>query len=232
MLTVKDERNAELRLEHVPLPPLKLRRATGSASVSEDWRSGQRYSPEDDAVSNPEMKKIFAEDQRVRQPYPNVDRASVNKSDVIRRTETMRPLNEGALHSGEDFTWAAHIVQHGSSPDDFLLAHTLAIEAIRKGDSNATWIAAATLDRYLQSIQKPQIYGTQFSTPDGKAATQEPYTRTLIPDSLRRRLGVPDLAAQQVQRQQYDSKRHLDIRTVPPQTARPPACADDFAVWA
>jgi len=216
LLTVKDDTDAELQLEDVPLAPLKLKRVSGIVSVSDDWRVGERYSPDDDAPSNPEMRKIFAEDQRVRQSYPNIDWASVSKSDAIRRAETMKLLNEGNLHSGEDFTWAAFIFQHGSGPDDFLLAHTLAVVAIRRGYSDATWIAAATLDRYLQSIKQPQIYGTQFLTPDGKVTTQDPYNSTLIPDSLRRQMKVPDLASQQGQRQQYDAQRHLENKITKP----------------
>lgn len=162
------------------------------------------------------MKRIFDEDQRVRQTWPNIDWPAVNKSDALRRAATMKLLNAGTLRSGEDFTWAAFIFQHGSSPDDYLLAHTLAIVAIRKGYSDATWIAAATLDRYLQSIKQPQIYGTQFQTPKGIPASQEPYNRTLIPDALRRLLEVPDLAAQQVQRQQYDSRQHIDVKNGKP----------------
>ncbi len=215
-LIPKDKNDVQLKIEGVPLPPLTFVRSQGNATVSEDWHSEQRYSPEDDAPSNPAMKKIFDEDQRVRQSYPNIDWPSVNKSDAIRRTETMKLLTDGALHSGEDFTWAAFIFQHGSGPDDFLLAHTLAIVAVRKGYSDATWIASATLDRYLQSIKQPQIYGTQFITPDGKATTQDPYNRALIPDALRRQLKVPDLAAQQVQRQQYDTQRHIGSKDEKP----------------
>lgn len=210
LLTVKDATHAELQIEGIPLLPLKLMRSAGITSVFGDWRSGQTYSPEDDAPSNPEMKRIFDEDQQDRKSSPNIDWFSVSKSDTTRRAATMKLLNAGALRSGEDFEWAANVFQHGSEPDDYLLAHTLAIIALRKGYSDATWIASATLDRYLQSIKQPQVYGTQFWTPPGKAATQEPYNRTLITDALRRQLGVPDLATQQVQRQQYDSKRHLD----------------------
>jgi hypothetical protein len=120
------------------------------------------------------MKRIFDEDQHARQAWPNIDWPKVNKDDADRRAATMRLLNEGALHSGEDFEWAANVFQHGSEPSDFLLAHTLAIVAIRKGYSDGTWIAAATLDRYLQAIKQPQIYGTQFLNPDDKPTTQEP----------------------------------------------------------
>ncbi|MDP9049558.1 MAG: hypothetical protein M3O31_02395 [Acidobacteriota bacterium] len=195
LMSVKDETNASFKLD-ASLPPFRLKRVTGRVSVSNDWRPEQTYAPDDDAPSNPEMKQIYEEDQRVRQTYPNIDWASVSKTDAERRALTMRLLNQGALHSGEDFTWAAFIFQHGSNPDDYLLAHTLAMVAMRKGAGDATWIAAATLDRYLQSIQQPQIYGTQFPTAEEKPTTQEPFNRTLIPDSLRRQLEVPDLAAQ------------------------------------
>jgi hypothetical protein len=210
LLHVKDETHADLQIVGAPFPPLKLIRATEDASVSEVWFSGQTYSPDDDAPSNLEMKRIFEEDQRVRQSWPNIDWSVVDKSDALRRVAVMKLLNAGALHSGEDFEWAANVFQHGSRPNDYLLAHTLAIVAVRKGYADATWIAAATLDRYLQSINQPQIYGTQFATPPGVPATQEPYNRALIPDALRRQLSVPNLAAQKVQQQQYDSKQHID----------------------
>ena len=216
LFSIKDSAHAELQFEGVPLPPLKLERAAGIVSVGNDWRAGQIYSPDDDSPSNPKMKGIFDEDQRVRQSYPNIDWSSVNKTDATRRAETMQLLKDGDLHSGEDFTWAAFIFQHGSTPDDYLLAHTLAVIAIRKGYSDATWIASATLDRYLQSIKQPQIYGTQFLTPDKQPTTQDPYNRTLIPDALRRQLGVPDIPAQKLQQQQYDSQRHIDIKSGQP----------------
>lgn len=214
-LNLKDQNDVQMGIEGIPLPPLTLVRSQGNASVSEDWHSGQRYYPDDDSPSNPEMKRLFDEDQHARQSWPNIDWAKVNKSDTVRRAATMRLLNAGALHSGEDFEWAANIFQHGSEPNDFLLAHTLALVAVRKGYSDGTWIAAASLDRYLQAMKQPQIYGTQFLHPDDKPTSQEPYNRTLISDMLRRLLGVPDLPAQQLQLQNYDSQRNISAGSPP-----------------
>ena len=160
-LTLKDKNDVQVEIHGIPLPPFTLARSPGGATVSDDWHSGQRYFPDDDASSNPEMKQIFADDQSARKSWPNIDWSTVSKADAARRAATMRLLNAGALHSGEDFEWAANVFQHGSEPSDFLMAHTLAIIALRKGYSDATWIAAATLDRYLQAIKQPQIYGTQ-----------------------------------------------------------------------
>jgi hypothetical protein len=80
--------------------------------------------------------------------------------------------------------------------------------ALNKSRSSALWIASATLDRYLQASNRPQVLGTQFFIPpDDRPTTQEPYDRGLISDALRRALGVPPLAAQDEQRKQYDAGR-------------------------
>ena len=65
------------------------------------------------------------------------------------------------------------------------------IVALAMSDTEARWIAAATLDRYLTTIGKAQVYGTQF---DRQNAVREPYDRALIPDSLRGALNVPPAA--------------------------------------
>jgi hypothetical protein len=143
------------------------------------------------------MRKIFEEDQKVRQNQASLTSADwdvINREDSVRRTLTAKLLADGQLKSAEDYRWAAFIFQHGSSSDDYLLAHTLAMVAVAKGDSSSLWIGAATLDRYLQSAGKPQIYGTQFKF--GNDASQEPFNRKLISDSLRRELGVPNLESQ------------------------------------
>ena len=88
----------------------------------------------------------------------------MSANDAERRKRAHQLLNQGALQSGADFHDAAFIFQHGDTPDDYLLAHLLAMSAVAKGDGRGRWIAAATLDRYLQSIGQPQVFGTQFLT--------------------------------------------------------------------
>jgi len=175
-------------------------------TVWTEWEAGRSYLPDEGYASNPEMEKIFVEDQRVRQT-DKIDWTVVEKSDATRRVATLKLLNEGELHTGEDFQWAAFVFQHGDTSDDYLLAHTLATVAVAKGQSSAMWISAATLDRYLQSIHQPQIFGTQFYTKPNEPTTQEPYNRGLVSDALRRQLGVPSQAAQEQQRKQDDAER-------------------------
>ncbi len=126
------------------------------------------------------------------------------RSDEERLAATRKLLDRGELHSGKDYEEAAVVFQHSRQPDDYLVAHTLAVIAIAKGDKDAIWIASASLDRYLSSVGKSQIYGTQFHTPIGGPATQEPYNRTLISDALRRDLSVPSQAEQQKTLEEYE----------------------------
>jgi hypothetical protein len=201
--TVAGER---ARMELADLPPgvgpapLRLARTGGQEQVSTDLEAGSRFVLGADLPSNAELKSIFEADQADRQSGPNIDWAVVRPRDEARRARTAALLDAGALQSGDDFWHAAFIFQHGSNPDDYLLAHSLAVIAAARGRPDATWIAAATLDRYLQNIGRKQIYGTQYSTPRGGATTQEPYDRTLVSDALRAALGVPPQAEQERRR--------------------------------
>lgn len=129
-----------------------------------------------------------------------------------RRAEIRRLLEEGKISTGEDFSDAALIFQHGRTTEDFLFAHILATEGLMRGGEADKWIAAATLDRYLQSINQPQVFGTQY--PGDQAAantpkplvdphtiniqrTQQPYNTKLLPDSVRQDFCVPDVSQQE-----------------------------------
>jgi len=158
------------------------------------------------------LRRMFQEDQADR----NVDddamteqqrsewRKRLRTRDDQRHKEVMDLVKRGELHSGADFEEAAVIFQHGLDPDDYLLAHTLAVIAVAKGRSQSRWLVAATLDRYLHKMKQQQIYGTEsLGTPyksGPKTAyhwTQDPYNRVLIPDRLRAELCVPDLTQQE-----------------------------------
>ena len=117
-------------------------------------------------------------------------------------------LDSGAVLSAEDFHDAAFLFQHGETADDYLMAHILAVEAVMRGDQISKWIAASTLDRYLQKIHQPQVFGTQYSRDEKAAAqiegtkntfqgrTQSPFHETFLPNSVRLDYCVPDIAQQ------------------------------------
>jgi hypothetical protein len=212
-LTARDEAHAGLEFidptTSFSLPAFDLVRTDGSAKVTDDWIENHTYSITDGLPSNASMKAIYDADQADRQPGKTIDWKEVKPADDQRRRATADSLERGKLHTGEDFERAAFVFQHGDKPDDYLLAHTLAMVAVENDDAAALWIATATLDRYLQSIKQPQIYGTQFHTSKDQPATQEPYNRSLVSDALRLELGVPVQSMQERQRAHYDEARGL-----------------------
>jgi hypothetical protein len=109
-------------------------------------------------------------------------------------------LDEGLLRAADDYYYAAMVFQHGEAPEDYLLAHAMAMAAQAAGRPDAAWIAAATLDRFLHKVDRAQIFGTQYVGGTGEPTTQGKFDTALIPDSLRRALGVPTLEQQETQR--------------------------------
>lgn len=201
---------AELVIEDLPADvvtePYVFGRATTGAKVATDWEPNRDYVVGDSDLPSAEMKTIFDEDQRVRQAE-HIDWAATSRTDAERREQTRKLLAIGALHTGKDYEEAAFVFQHGDSPQDYLLAHTLAMVAVSKGDATAIWIAAATLDRYLQKAGQKQIFGTQYLTDSKGNWTQEPYDQGLVSDALRRQLGVPSQATQAEQLKTYQTAK-------------------------
>lgn len=170
-------------------------------------------------ADNAEMAALYAADQAVRENFDPVkfsDRAFVeamNAEDAARRERTRALLDAGALRTGEDYRAAAFIFQHGSVPDDYLLAHALAMTGVAKGSPRAAWIAAAALDRYLQAIGRKQIYGTQTQFQGGgENPTLEPYDRSLLPDVVRTAAGVPTLAEQDARLENFRAAQAAENR--------------------
>jgi hypothetical protein len=186
--------------------PDLFERAGVGETVALDWEPNRLYTARDSDVSNTEMEEISKEDQRVR-TVEKIDWEIVNKTDAERREQARRLLAIGSLHTGKDFEEAAVVFQHGDTADDYLLAHTLAVVAVSKGDATAVWIAAATLDRYLWKVGQKQVFGTQYSGDAKHDWTQEPYDRELVSDALREQLAVPSQGSQLLQLKAYQSQK-------------------------
>jgi hypothetical protein len=198
-LTLSDPDHASLQVAGAPVAPMPFTRHAGPPPApAADWDSNRAYAVQvESTTANVEMASIYEDDQKVRQNdlATRTDWNAIAKADRLRRERVAALLAAGALHTADDYRKAAFVFQHGERPDDYLLAHTLALVAVAKGDQGAAWIAAATLDRYLQSMQQPQIYGTQFLGA-GAATKQKPYNQQLISDALRTELGVPTRTSQ------------------------------------
>jgi hypothetical protein len=198
-LRLIDSEHASLQYVGVPVAPFPLVRHSGPPPApATDWDANRTYTVEAEVTTaNVEMASIYAADQKDRQHLlaSSTDWGAIEKADRMRRKSVAALLAAGALHTADDYRKAAFVFQHGEQSDDYLLAHTLALVAVAKGDQSAAWIATATLDRYLQSVGQPQIYGTQF-VGAGATMTQKPYNTQLISDALRAELGVPTQSSQ------------------------------------
>ena len=103
-------------------------------------------------------------------------------------------LEAGAVKTAKDYFRAAMIFQHGGDSSSYRRAHDLAKKAAELDPSlpNAEWLSAASWDRYLLSVGKPQIYGTQYLILKGTWYVQ-PFDTTQVTDKERRQLGVRTL---------------------------------------
>jgi hypothetical protein len=139
--------------------------------------------------SNPELARLFRDDQADREHQFTMsaeEKAAVFRKDEPRLKRTRELVESGALRTAEDFVRAAFLFQHGTEPDDFLRAHVLGMIAA-KMDGSGAWISAASLDRYLLTIGRPQIFGLTLSD-------SPPFDRKLLTDPMRVAFCAPGLA--------------------------------------
>lgn len=160
---------------------------------------------------NNNVHQLFLEDQKDRgEGAEQLPWDKIAAHDLERRSQVHKLLESGSLKTAEDFHDAAFIYQHGQTPDDYLLAHVLGTVAVAKGDATSLWITAASLDRYLQSINHPQIFGTQYHSSNNSPTAQNPYETNLVPDQLRAALCVPSLEQQQKNIAEFNAGRYPD----------------------
>jgi hypothetical protein len=89
-----------------------------------------------DQNQQPEIDRIYVEDQRVINLPDLHAPESLSRTDVAREMATRKLIAEEKLRTGREFREAAIIFQHSHQPDDYLLAHTLALIAVAKGDKS------------------------------------------------------------------------------------------------
>ncbi|WP_164015309.1 tetratricopeptide repeat protein [Pyxidicoccus trucidator] len=152
--------------------------------------------PERHSNGNPELQRMFTEDQADRSPPPASPEAwkAVTARDAQRRTRVKELVASGALKDAADFLAAGFIFQHGDTQEDYAMAREMGAEAARRGNPTGLWLAAAAWDRWLMNAGRPQRFGTQYR---GDVQTKK---MTLYPvdpsvtDEERARWGFPPLA--------------------------------------
>ncbi len=156
------------------------------------------------------MQVLIEADQSARKSSDG-DLARLRAADQQRRREIMGYLQEGKINTANDLFYAALIFQHGNCPDHYKLGNLLAEKAMQKGDATVMggdgavrWLYAATLDRYLISLGKPQKFGTQYWRPSGRWELYPVDSSTT--DHERLLYNVPSLAAAKARAEEMNAK--------------------------
>ena len=154
--------------------------------------AGQQRTDKEASIHR-ELEEIYRADQKDRESGLGLHLAP---RDAARRQRVLAIVRNGLLKSADDYHNAAMVLQHGAGPEDYLLAHILASIAAFKGRDDARWLSAAALDRYLRSIHRNQVFGTQYVRSGSGPWEQAPFDRKLLPDTIRSEYGVPPLSEQ------------------------------------
>jgi len=88
--------------------------------------------------------------------------------DSIRLARVLDMQRSGLINGPVDQLRAALVLQHGTDSMHYRLAHELAkaaydnwVETPEQTKGEAEWLMKATYDRWMTSLGKPQVYGTQ-----------------------------------------------------------------------
>lgn len=168
-------------------------------------QSGALQSPKD----NPELKRLCDEDQSDRTPPQgkSIDLAFLGPRDKARLKRVKQIYTQNLLKTANDYDCAATVLQHGEVPEDFLLAHEFWIVAVSKGknDRDTLSLIAASEDRFLMNIGRPQRFGTQLRAEAGGPITLYPIDEG-VSDELRRLMIGHSLAEIKVRAAEMNKK--------------------------
>lgn len=116
------------------------------------------------AKDNQELTGLMDEDQADRTPPAgkSIDWKIVTPRDHARLKRVKEIYSQNLLRTGNDYFNAALLLQHSDKSEDYLLAHELCVVAISK-KRGVESLAAASEDRFLKSIGRPQRFGSNTS---------------------------------------------------------------------
>ena len=149
-----------------------------------------------------ELARLFTEDQSDRRTE-TIDWEEVGPRDAARLARVKQLYHGQKLAAGLDYFHAAMVLQHSPSTEDTLLAHEFCVVAISQGAEQAKWLAAASEDRFLERVGRPQRFGTQFHK-DGLWSLGE--VSPDVEDSLRAALAVPSLLEARARAEEMNTK--------------------------
>jgi len=158
---------------------------------------------------NQELIKIFKSDQDDRTNH--IDRSIIQKNDSIREARVYELLDSNKVHTSTDYCNAALVFHHGEDSVAYGMAVKLMKKSIELDSTRNKWFLAVATDRYLLSINKPQIYGTQYKRLDNKVVVRKKMDSTKITDAERIEFGVETLAQQREKIRNLNRKKLTEL---------------------
>lgn len=144
-----------------------------------------------------ELKEMFESDQDDRKNWRTggTDWKIVKPRDEARLRRVEELYSNDLLETVDDLMNAAMIYQHGDKPEHYKKAMELARKAVELGHPEGKTFSALAEDRYLLSIGKAQIWGTQFTrhTVGEFWKPTEPFDREAKTDKERKNMGLTDI---------------------------------------
>lgn len=141
-----------------------------------------------------ELTSMLREHEQMR-AVGTFSRAVIREADLRHRQTVYQLLTQALIVEPADLFRAAVLLQSEDSticPENEMLAYYCSIEAARRGYSDARYLAAQSLDKYLVSSGLRQKYGTQLTRDPRGNLLLYPYD-TLTSDSERAVWNVPPL---------------------------------------
>lgn len=140
-----------------------------------------------------ELAALFKADQADRAPgTAPADWHEMEKNDLTRQARVRELLDSGAVVTGRDYFHAAMVYQHAQGADGVQVAHELAMIGACLGDKSSRWLAAASYDRMLMNLDRPQRFGTQYRSDEHGVTRLYQYSGG-VTDAMRAALNVPSL---------------------------------------
>lgn len=158
---------------------------------------------------NPELIEMFKNDQADRTNH--IDRNIRQRNDSIREARVYELLDSNKVHTSLDFENAALIFHHGEDSVAYGMAVKLMNKSIELDSTKNKWFLAVLTDRYLLSINKPQIYGTHYKRLENNIVVREEMDSTKITDAERIEYGVETLAEQREKIKNLNRKKLTDL---------------------
>lgn len=157
---------------------------------------GEARAPEGVSAELEALYRADQDDRSFAEPPSREEWEAIGERDRARRNRVLELVRAGALSSADDHFHAAMVLQHGTEPEHYLVAHILATVAGFRGHEGGRWLSAASLDRYLHNIDRPQRLGTQYLRAGPDEALSMGAYEDWLPDSVREAYGVPPLEQQ------------------------------------